>query len=65
MPWNAIVTMTGASGITGFYTSVLSLGGYWYAGVPENLTINVAPTSLVFNGSGVTVQAAFAAGTCH
>jgi hypothetical protein len=65
MPWNAIVSMSGASGITGFYTSVPSLGGYWYPGIPEDLAVNVDPTSLVYTGAGVTFQAAFAPAACH
>jgi hypothetical protein len=64
MPWNSIVTMRGASGITGFYTSVPSLGGYWYPGLPQNLAVNVSPTNPAYNGVGVSFQAAFAPGAC-
>ena len=64
MPWNSIVTMTGASGITGFYTSVASLGGYWYPGIPQALTVSVVPSSAAFNGGGVSFQAAFAPVAC-
>jgi hypothetical protein len=64
MPWDSIVTMTGASGITGFYTSVASLGGYWYAGIPQSLTVNVRATTLAFSGAGVSFQAAFAPAAC-
>ena len=60
MPWNSIVTMTGASGITGFYTSVPSLGGYWYPGIPQNLAVNVVATTPEYTGVGVSIQAAFA-----
>ncbi len=64
MPWNSIVTMSGASGITGFYTSVPSLGGYWYPGVPQNLAVYVSPTTPAYNGLGLALQAAFAPGAC-
>jgi len=64
MPWDSIVTMTGASGITGYYTSVPSLGGYWYPGVPQNLAINVVPTTHEYTGVGVSFQASFAPEAC-
>jgi hypothetical protein len=64
MPWNSVVTVAGPSGITGFYTSVPSLGGYWYLGIPQNLSVNVVPASLAFEGAGVAFQAAFAPGSC-
>jgi hypothetical protein len=64
MPWHSIVTMTGASGITGYYTSVPSLGGYWYPGVPQNLAINVVPTTHEYTGVGVSFQASFAPEAC-
>lgn len=65
MPWNSLVTMTGASGIAGFYTSVPSLGGYWYTGVPQNLKVDVVPTTPAFEGAGITFQASFAPGDCE
>jgi hypothetical protein len=65
MPWNSIVTMSGASNIAGFYTSVPSLGGYWYPGVPQNLTVDVVPTTPAFEGAGVSFQASFAPGNCE
>jgi hypothetical protein len=64
MPWNSVVTMSGPSGITGYYTLVASLGGYWYNGVPQALAVSVVPASKAFDGSGVTFQAAFTAGNC-
>ena len=64
MPWNAVVTMNGPSGLTGFYTSVPSLGGYWYHGSPRDLSVDVNPVSPAYEGSGVTFQAAFAPGEC-
>jgi hypothetical protein len=64
MPWNSVVAVAGPSGITGFYTSVLSLGGYWYLGIPQALAIKVDPVSSAFEGGGVTFQAAFAPGSC-
>jgi hypothetical protein len=64
MPWNSVVTMNGPSSITGFYTSVPSLGGYWYLGIPQSLSVNVNPVSPAYEGRGVTFQAAFAPGEC-
>jgi hypothetical protein len=64
MPWNSVVTMNGPSSITGFYTSVPSLGGYWYLGIPQSLSVNVNPVSPAYEGPGVTFQAAFAPGEC-
>ena len=64
MPWNSVVTVIGTNGLTGYYTSVPSLGGYWYQGVPQSLAVSVAPASSAFDGDGVTFQAAFASGNC-
>jgi hypothetical protein len=65
MPWNSIVTMSGAGNIAGYYTSVPSLGGYWYTGTPQNLTVNVVPTTPAFEGAGVSFQASFEPGNCE
>ena len=64
MPWNNIVTMSSAGSpltLIGFYTSVPSLGGYWYSGTPQSLNINVSTSGgPAFSGDGVTWQASFA-----
>jgi hypothetical protein len=62
MPWDAIVMMSGPNNLVlnGFYTSVPSLGGYWYTGIPQSLNVTVDNTNLEYDGDGVTFQAAFA-----
>jgi hypothetical protein len=70
MPWNNIVTMSSAGSpvtLTGFYTSVPSLGGYWYTGTPQSLNVTVGTSGgPAFSGDGTTWQASFAPGAaCH
>jgi hypothetical protein len=63
MPYHAIVMMSGANqpvDLIGYYTSVPSLGGYWYTGVPQPLNVTVDDSIPEYQGDGVTFQAAFA-----